>query len=257
MRLTGNTILLTGGASGIGLSLTKRFWEAGNEVIICGRRPDKLMEVEERYPGVHTKVCDVTDEVSRIELCNWVTDNFPTVNVLINNAGIQQRMNMLDTGLEWNYYHQEIAANFEAPAHLSMLFIDHFIRQPQAAIINVTSGLAFTPPAWVPIYGATKAALHSFTVSLRLQLSNTNVDVIEIIPPAVNTDLGGTGLHTFGVPVEDFAQAVFNGIQKGDKEIAYGTSLRVIRAHRDVIDDITQQTWDHFKDKNSNNPLQR
>lgn len=247
MHLTGNTILITGGASGIGLALTKRFWEAGNKVIICGRRPDKLMEVEERYPGVHTKVCDITDDVSRRELCNWVRSTFPTVNVLINNAGIQQRINMLDTGLEWNYCHREIAANLEAPAHLSMLFIDHFIRQPQAAIINVTSGLAFTPPAWVPIYGATKAALHSFTVSLRLQLSNTNVEVLEIIPPAVNTDLGGIGLHTYGVPVEDFIQAVWDGLRKGDKEIAYGTSLNVIRAPRDVLDDITQQMWDHFQ----------
>lgn len=249
MRLTGNTILITGGASGIGLALTKRFWEAGNEVIICGRRPDKLIEVKERFPGVHTKVCDVADEVSRRGLCNWITGTFPTVNVLINNAGIQQRMDMLGTGLEWSDCHQEIAANLEAPAHLSMLLIDHFMRQPQASIINVTSGLAFTPPAWVPIYGATKAALHSFTVTLRLQLANTNVEVIEIIPPAVNTDLGGIGLHTFGVSVDDFIQAVFDGVKKGDKEIAYGTSLNVIRASRDVLDDITQQAWDHFKDK--------
>ncbi|QJW49325.1 SDR family NAD(P)-dependent oxidoreductase [bacterium BFN5] len=80
MHLTGNTILLTGGASGVGLALTKRFWKAGNKVIICGRRPDKLMEVEEKYPGVRTKVCDITDEVSRRELYNWVTGTFPTVN---------------------------------------------------------------------------------------------------------------------------------------------------------------------------------
>lgn len=139
MRLTGNTILITGGASGIGLGLTKRFLEAGNQVIICGRRPDQLMEVKERYPGVHTKVCDIADELSRRELYNWVTGTFPAVNVLINNAGIQQRINLLGTGLEWSYCHQEIAANFEAPTHLSMMFVEHFIRQPQASIINVTS----------------------------------------------------------------------------------------------------------------------
>lgn len=247
MRLTGNTILITGGASGIGLGLTKRFLEAGNEVIICGRRPDKLMEVKERYPGVHTKVCDVASELSRRELYNWATGTFPEVNVLINNAGIQQRINMLGTGLEWNCCHQEIAANFEAPVQLSMLFIEHFIRQPQASIINVTSGLAFIQPAWVPIYGATKAALHSFTVSLRLQLSNTNVEVIEIVPPPVNTDLGGIGLHTYGVAVDDFIQAVFDGFQKGDKEIAFETTLGIIRASREVLDDITQRAWEHNK----------
>jgi uncharacterized oxidoreductase len=250
MHITGNTILITGGASGIGLGLTKRFLEAGNEVIICGRRPDKLMEVKERCPGVHTKVCDIADELSRRELYNWVAGTFPAVNVLINNAGIQQRMKILDTGLEWSYCHQEIAANLEAPIHLSMLFIKHFIRKPQASIINVTSGLAFIQPGWVPIYGATKAALHSFTVSLRLQLSNsnTNIEVVEIVPPVVNTDLGGINLHTEGIAVDDFIQAVFDCFRKGDKEIAVGTSINISRASRDVLDNITQQAWEHNKE---------
>lgn len=172
-----------------------------------------------------------------------------TILITGGASGIQQRINLLGTGLEWSTCHQEIAANFEAPAHLSMMFIEHFFRQPQASIINVTSGLAFIQPGWVPIYGATKAALHSFTVSLRLQLSNsnTNVEVIEIIPPVVNTDLGGIGLHTEGIAVEDFIQAVFNGFEKGDKEIAVGTSINISRASRDVLDNITQQAWEHNK----------
>ena len=126
--------------------------------------------------------------------------------MLVNNAGIQNRTPI--AGGDWPAAHQELAINLEAPIHLSMLLAPHLARRQNPAIVNVTSGLAFVALAEMPVYCASKAALHSFTMSLRRQLAHTPVQVIEIIPPAVDTDLGGPGLHTFGVPLDEFADAV-------------------------------------------------
>ncbi|WP_378952313.1 SDR family oxidoreductase [Pelosinus sp. sgz500959] len=247
MNMTDNTILITGGASGIGLALAERFLQRGNEVIICGRREDKLQEAKEKFPQLHIRVCDVAKECDRKSLVVWALHEFPKLNILVNNAGIQQRVNLLEATADWNYYHQEISANQEAPIHLSMLLIPHLMRKKEAVIVNVTSGLAFVPPAWVPIYGATKAAMHSFTVSLRLQVEKSNINVVEVLPPAVNTDLGGVGLHTFGEPLDEFADAVFEGFENGDLEIGYRSSEKVIRASRDEIDEIVMRNWERLQ----------
>jgi uncharacterized oxidoreductase len=222
MKTNGNTVLITGGASGIGLALAERFLKAGNTVIVCGRRAGKLQETKERWPQLHTRECDVSVESERNDLFQWVTSEFPGLNVLVNNAGIQQRINVLSADEDWGFYRREITSNLDAPVHLALLFIPHFTKQHMSAIINVSSGLSITPGVWVPIYSATKAALHSFTVSLRIQLAETNVEVIEVLPPAVNTDLGGTGLHTFGAPLNDFADSVFGELDSGKLEIGYG-----------------------------------
>ena len=241
MDITSNTVLITGGATGIGWALAERFMKAGSQVIICGRRNDKLQEARQQYPQLHIRPCDVGQASERIALFNWVRSDFPQVNVLINNAGIQRRMPLTGGSGDWSESQAEIAINLEAPLHLSTLFIPHLQQQPKAAIINVTSGLAFVPGAFAPIYSATKAALHSFTMSLRHQLSGTSVEVIELVPPAVNTDLGGSGLHTFGVPVGDFADAMMTGIEAGALEIGYGTSEKNRTASRQEIDDIFKQ----------------
>jgi len=250
MNISGNTILITGGASGIGLAFTERFLKAGNEVIIVGRREEKLKEAQAKYPNLHTKVCDVSKESERLKLFEWVTSEFPTLNVLVNNAGIQQRVNLLKASEDWRYYQNEIAINFEGPVHLTMLFTPFLMKKENATIINVSSGLAFTPGTWVPVYSATKAAIHSFTLSLRLQLAKSNVKVVEIFPPAVNTDLGGVGLHTFGAPLNDFADAVFEGIKNGEEEIGYGGSEKRLRATRDELDEGTKQAWEGFLSRN-------
>jgi uncharacterized oxidoreductase len=161
----------------------------------------------------------------------------PGLDVLVNNAGIQRRVRLTEPG-EWEAVREEIAINLEAPVHLSTLFIPHLLRQERPAIVNVTSGLAFAPMAGVPVYCATKAALHSFTLSLRQQLSGTPIEVVEIIPPAVDTDLGGPGLHTFGVPLEEFADAVAARLDRGELEIPYGMAERSSRASRDELDAI-------------------
>jgi uncharacterized oxidoreductase len=235
MDLGSNTVLVTGGASGIGYGLAERFLRAGSEVIVCGRREEKLRDVRERSPGIHTRVCDVERERDRASLHEWVTREFPRVNVLVNNAGIQERIE-LGRPEEWPLVSREIAINLEAPIHLSMLLVPHLRKIGRAAIVNITSGLSFVPLAAVPVYAATKAALHSFTLSLRHQLAGTPIEVIEIIPPAVNTDLGGPGRHTFGVPVGELLAAVVPRLEAGDVEIPYGFARQASRASRDDLD---------------------
>ncbi|HWL24628.1 MAG TPA: SDR family NAD(P)-dependent oxidoreductase [Ureibacillus sp.] len=249
MKLSGNTILITGGALGIGFAFTERFVKLGNKVIVCGRREAKLQEAKEKIPELVTRVCDVTKEEDRIALFNWITSEHPDVNVLMNNAGIQQRYNVLKANAkeEWSYYSNEITSNIEAPFHFAMLFAPYFAKKEYAAILNVSSGLAFTPMAIAPIYSATKAAVHSFTMSLRHQLEDTPVEVIEIAPPAVNTDLGGVGLHSFATPVDEFADAIFKGLEEGRLEIGYARAEKAIRMNRDEIDESVKTMYANMK----------
>ncbi|MEZ4703064.1 MAG: SDR family NAD(P)-dependent oxidoreductase [Rhodothermales bacterium] len=240
MNLSANTILITGGATGIGLALAERFLAAGSEVIVCGRREEALAEARSRHPGLHTRVCDVADPDQRADLAAWATSAFPKLNVLINNAGVQQRID-LKTDPSWETLGREIAINLEGPVHLATLFIPHLLEQEQPAIINVTSGLAFVPLANVPVYSATKAALRSFTLSLRHQLDDTPITVIELIPPAVDTDLGGKGLHTFGAPLDTFADAIVEQLAAGSLEPAYGFALQARTASRDDLDVLFQR----------------
>lgn len=240
MDISASTVLITGGASGIGWALAQRFLKAGSQVIICGRRIDKLQEAQEQYPQLHIRQCDLEQASERVALRDWVRSDFPQVNVLLNNAGIQRRVQLTNEE-DWSQAQPEIAINLEAPIHLSTLFVAHLLQQPNPAIINVTSGLAFAPAAFVPIYSATKAALHSFTLSLRHQLATTPIEVIELVPPAVNTDLGGTGLHTFGVPLDDFADAMMQSLEAGSLETGYGTSETRRLASRQELDDYFKQ----------------
>src|SRR6185503_10454396 len=191
MKLANNKILITGGASGIGLGLTERFIQENNTVIICGRREAVLKEVADKFPEVITKVCDLSSETDRIALYNWIAAKHSDLNVLVNNAGIQNWMNISDD----NFYQKttdEITTNVLAPIHLTTLFTK---LKSLKTIINVTSGLAFIPLSKVAVYCATKAFMRSFTLSLRHLLKSTGIEVIEMIPPALNTDLGGKGIH--------------------------------------------------------------
>ena len=220
MNLSNNKILITGGASGIGLGLTERFIQDNNTVIICGRREDALKEVAAKFPSVITKVCDLSTEAERIALYKWVAENHSDLNVLVNNAGIQNWMNVSDE----DFYQKadtEVTTNILAPIHLTNLLIG---LESLNAIINVTSGLSFVQLAKVPVYCATKAFFHSFTQSLRYQLKSRNIEVIEMIPPALNTDLGGKGLHDGQPEVSDFVTAVFEQMKAGKQELTFGFS---------------------------------
>ena len=240
MEFKANTVLVTGGGSGIGFALAERFIQAGSSVIICGRREYKLKEAQSQYPQMHIRVCNIANPTERRALFAWVTESFPGLNILINNAGIQQRI-QLQQQPAWETLGEEVSINLEAPIHLSTLFIPHLLKQERSAIINITSGLAFVPLANVPIYCATKAALHSFTLSLRHQLTGTPIDVIEIIPPAVDTDLGGKWLHTFGVPVNEFTDAIVKQLKMGSIEATYGSSVETSQATREQLEAIFEQ----------------
>ena len=231
MKLSNNKILITGGARGIGLGLTERFIQENNTVIICGRRETTLREVKDRFSSVITKVCDLSLEADRIELYNWVSENHPELNVLVNNAGIQNWMNISDS----EFYQKaaiEINTNVTAQIHLTALFIN---LKSLNTIINITSGLAFVQLSKVPIYCATKAFFHSFTLSLRHMLKSKNIEVIEMIPPALNTDLGGKGLHDGQPFVSDFVNAVFQQMKEGKTELTFGFSEMMAKATPDII----------------------
>ena len=231
MNLANNKILITGGASGIGLGLTERFIKENNTVIICGRRESVLQEVKDKFPTVITKVCDLSQETDRIELFNWVSENHSDLNVLINNAGIQNWMHVTANDFYENAA-TEITTNVLAPVHLTALFIQ---LPALNTIMNVTSGLAFVQFAKVPVYCATKAFFHSYTMSLRYQLKDQNIEVIEIIPPALNTDLGGKGLHDAAPPVSDFITAIFQQLQEGKTALTFGFSDIVSKANPESI----------------------
>lgn len=231
MKLSSNKILITGGATGIGLALTERFIQENNQVIICGRREEVLKEAADKFPGIKTKVCDLSEESGRIELYNWIAENHSDLNALVNNAGIQNWMDISDS----NFYEKaqnEISINVLAPLHLTTLFAQ---LKSLDTIINVTSGLAFTPLTKVPVYCATKSFFHSFTISLRHLLKSKNIEVIEMIPPALNTDLGGKGLHTEHPSVSDFITAVFQQLKDGKDELTFGYSEMLSKAGPDEI----------------------
>jgi uncharacterized oxidoreductase len=236
MQMNGNTILITGGGSGIGLALAKRFAARGNRVVISGRRVDVLTAAKHDTPFLETLHCDVSSEEGRVALAEEAITRFPTLNVLVNNAGIQNRPAPLLQPQDWSAHRAELATNLDGPLHLTMLLLPQLSKAPFGAVVNVTSGLAFAPLAAMPTYCLTKAALHSFTLSLRHQLKETPLDVVEIVPPAVNTDLGGPGLHTFGVDLDIFADSIFSRLEKGETEIGFETSEVRRLANRQELD---------------------
>ena len=220
MRTSGNTILITGGTSGIGKGFAEDFYKRNNKVIICGRREERLKEIKQNYENLETIVCDIADAGQREILAEQVIEKFEDVNILINNAGIQLPADLSDK-LNLNKLNNEIETNLIAPIYLTSLFIHHLKTKEESAVINISSGLAFVPLAFVPVYCATKAAIHSYSLSLRHQLKGTSVKVFEIIPPSVDTELGherrkDKNQTHGGIPVKEFIsesmQAIKNDI---------------------------------------------
>lgn len=201
-------------------------------MIICGRREDVLNEVAAKYPSVITWVCDLAVEAERTALFEWVSENHNDLNVLVNNAGIQNWMDVSDEDF-YQKAETEVSTNILAPVHLTNLFIN---LKSLDTIINVTSGLAFVQLAKVPVYCATKAFFHSFTQSLRYLLKPRNIEVIEMIPPALNTDLGGKGLHDAHPDVSDFVASVFEQMKEGKQQLTFGFSEAMLKAAPDTIE---------------------
>lgn len=231
MQMSGNKILITGGASGIGLGLAERFIKENNTVIICGRRESVLLEAVAKFPSLITKICDLSSATEREALYTWISTEHNDLDVLVNNAGIQQWMSITDDDF-YERAKEEMAINIEAPVHLA----SRFIKLPALkTIINVTSGLSFVPLTKAPVYGATKSFLHSFTMALQHLLRQKNIEVIEMIPPALNTDLGGKGLHDYAPPVSDFIDAVFTQMKAGKTRLTFGFSEAMANAGPEEI----------------------
>ena len=189
MNITGNTILITGGGSGIGRGLAEALQAAGNRIIITGRRKQALEETVGANPGMAFQVLDVDDAGAIRAFAAQVVKDHPALNILINNAGIMRAENLLAEPFDLTDSEAIITTNLLGPIRLTAALLPHLRQQAQASIINVSSGLAFLPLAMTPTYCATKAAIHSYSQSLRHQLRGTSVQVIELAPPAVATDL--------------------------------------------------------------------
>lgn len=203
MKPTGNTVLVTGATSGIGLGLALRLHEAGNVVVVAGRRTERLAQIVAEHPGVESVVLDVTDPESIAAVAQEITTRFPQLNVLVNNAGVMEPED-LRTGADLATAERTVTTNLLGPIRLLAAFVPHLLAQESATIVNVTSGLAFVPLPATPTYSATKAAMHSFTDSLRVQLAGTGVRVVELAPPAVQTTLMGQQDDPSSMPLEKF-----------------------------------------------------
>lgn len=189
MQLHGNTVLITGGGSGIGRGLAEAFHALGNSVVITGRTQARLNETVAANPGMEAMVLDVTDPADIRRFTGEAIERYPGLNVLINNAGMMTLEDVNDPDISGSV--ETIATNLMGPIRMTAALLPQLRGQDRAAVLNVTSGLAFVPMAAVPTYCATKAALHSYTLSLREQLRGTGVEVIELIPPYVRTHLMG------------------------------------------------------------------
>ena len=211
MNLTGNTILITGGGSGIGLALAQQFHQRGNQVIIAGRRQANLDAATAANPGMKSIALDTADAASIAAAVPKLLAEFPTLNAVLNNAGIM-RPEMLTQGAAPDA-EAIVATNLLGPIRLTAALVPHFLKQPSATILNVSSGLAFVPLAFTPTYCATKAAIHSYTQSLRYQLRGTTIEVLELIPPYVQTDLMDGAEDPRAMPLKDFIAEVM-GILK-------------------------------------------
>ena len=207
MNISGNTILITGGGSGIGEALAHRFHDLGNTVIIAGRRVETLEQVASSRPGINALPLDISDAADIAAFAQRVVAEHPALNVVINNAGIM-RFETLDQTRDLSDAEATITTNLLGPIRIADALIEHLLARPDAVLINVSSGLAFVPLAATPTYSATKAAIHSYTVSLREVLKG-RVEVIELVPPAVQTDLTPGQANREGyLPLADFIDEV-------------------------------------------------
>ncbi len=228
MKLENRTVLITGGTSGIGLELAKQLLGRGNTVIVTGRDRAKLEATERALPGVHAFESDVSDPEAIAALHDRVLARFPALDTLVNNAGIMRNLN-LDQDRDLNDVTHEIDVNLSGPVRMVQRFLPHLKTREGALIVNVSSGLAFVPFPVSPIYSAAKAAVHSFTQSLRVQLGATGVAVVELAPPPVETKLfrGEFEAETRGQKAMDpavLAQRAIAGIEAGRSEVRPGLS---------------------------------
>jgi uncharacterized oxidoreductase len=237
MKLSNRTILVTGGTGGIGLGLAEAFLLSGSRVIVCGRNEEKLAAVKENFHDITVIHCDVGVARQRKRLAAVVLRRFPDLDILVNNAGVQRYIDLKKGYDELESGEDEIAVNFIATVELTARFIGHLMKRPSAAVINVSSGLGFMPMYSTPVYNATKAAIHAYSLVLREQLKDTTVKVTEIVPPMVDTGLNKKGRDSAhikyrGVSISEYIPTVVNGLEKGADTIFYGDGEKIMSEPR-------------------------
>lgn len=218
MNLKGNTILITGGGSGIGRGLAEALHKLGNQVIIAGRRQGHLTEVAKANPGMRWVELDIENPASVSAVAARLVAEYPKLNVLINNAGIMQ-IDDVSTAVDEKLLVTTLTTNVMGPIRLTGALIEHLKRQGHAAVINNSSVLAFVPLAMTAVYSATKAALHSYTMSLRYKLKGTPVKVLEIVPPWVQTDLLGSNNEPRAMPLAEFVDETMRVLGTDAEEV--------------------------------------
>lgn len=219
MDIYNNTVLITGGSSGIGLELAQRLLEKNNKVIVCGRSKQKLEQAKELYPELETVQCDLSDEKQCMELADWIHKNHPDLNILINNAALVHNTPFLKTNNILEKLKLEVDTNLIAPIRLIKHLLPVLEKNENPTIVNITTGLVYVPRADYPFYNATKAALHSFTQVLRIQLKNTNFRIIEVLFPAVKTPWHKGKPPKIAITVEKAVNEMIKGMEKGKTEI--------------------------------------
>ena len=211
MNISGNTILITGGGSGIGRALAEALHAKGNKVIIAGRRERALDAVTEANPGMESMLLDIQDATDITRFARQAVERFPKLNAIIQNAGIMKPENVPAADI-LGIAEETIMTNLLGPIRLTTALLPHLMKQPDATVLTVSSGLAFVPLAPTPTYSATKAAIHSWSIGLREQLKKTSVRVIEIAPPYVQTELMGAqqAIDPAAMPLADFTAEVMS-----------------------------------------------
>jgi uncharacterized oxidoreductase len=245
MKLTGRTILITGGSAGIGLAFALKFLELGNTVIVTGRRHAVLDEVKAKYPKLHTIRGDVADPAQIAALAARVKADFPKLDVLMNNAGIMLHKNLKVPAADLDELMDEVNINVGGVVRTISAFID-ILAANKGTVINVSSALAFVPLPSAPIYCATKAAIHSYTQSLRFQLEETGVEVIELMPPAVKTAMTAELSEGEGVTLittDELIKQSFAAFKAGKLEIRPGQSNQLALMRRLAPNFINKQLW--------------
>jgi uncharacterized oxidoreductase len=245
MNLKGRTVLITGGSAGIGLAFALKFLELGNQVIVTGRRQAVLDQVKANYPKLHTIQSDVANPVQIAALAARVKADFPKLDVLMNNAGIMIHKNLKAPAADLAGLMAEMNINVGGVIGMTSAFID-ILTANKGTLINVSSALAFVPLPSAPIYSATKAAIHSYTQSLRFQLEETGVEVIELMPPAVKTDLAADiaeGNSVTLMTTDELVKQSFASFKTGALEIRPGQAKQLALMRRLAPNFINAQLW--------------
>ncbi|MFD3450768.1 SDR family NAD(P)-dependent oxidoreductase [Streptomyces sp. NPDC058691] len=217
-----HAVLITGGTSGIGLGLAARYLQQGHRVVITGRSPDRLAAIADQLPGIETLTSDIGTPHERQKLADRIRNSMPELDILINNAGIQRRVAIAADDAPWAEAQNEIDILLAGPIHLGRLLLPHLLAHGRPSVlVNVTSGGAYIPQPFAPLYSAAKAALHSYTVNLRHALQATPCRVVELIPPAVATALAGPG-HNHGADPQEFCDTVFPLLDGTQPEVGFG-----------------------------------